>query len=68
MSTPFQRKGRSERVRSATTRHRGDVGSERKSHPPQSPFLRKGEDKLALCERRGRIESVIASNDADRFP
>jgi hypothetical protein len=43
--TPFGTKGRSEceRARSATAQRRGDAVEMNKSHPPQSPFLRKGE-------------------------
>ena len=38
MHTPFLRKG-------VDAKHRGDVLGITKSHPPRSPFLRKGEDR-----------------------
>ena len=48
---------RSERARSATANAARDAVATNKSHPSQSPFLRKGEE-----------ESVIASNDEDQSP
>jgi hypothetical protein len=47
--------------RCAPAQRRRDAGEgEPETHPPQSPFLRKGEDKTARRQRKGNVAKVIA--------